>query len=151
MSLLAWWHAAAVEAAAPPPQPAGPTHSFSMVVDNRGRGYNAVGGFGSIQAGSTATYTGNGKSLTVIHCRNVGGALNFSVSGAATGEAGRADFPARIVLTKTTGAEVERTATPGSAAPRAVTGGVRYDYTVTGSLGDVIVRNQTVRVDLYYA
>lgn len=138
-------------AAAPtPPDPAAPDHSFIMRVDSRGRGYNAVAGFGSIQAGSTANYMANGKSLTVIHCRRVGSELNFSLRGAAAGAAGRADFPSMIVLTKITGGEVEITVTPSPDAPYAISGGVRQDYTTDARLQDVIVRTQNVRVDLYY-
>ena len=122
----------------------------AIVVGGRGnsRGYNGIGGGGQIASGSTATYsTPAGKSVTVIHCRNVSSILNFAL---ARGNA-NADFPTRIVLTKTTGGTVTRTATPRAAAPRTVSGGFRKDYDVAGGrIQDVLVNNQTVRVELFY-
>ena len=81
--------------------PSGPTHTFSITVGGRGstRGYNAIAGWGSLATGSTATYTANGKSLTVIHARRLNNDFVFGLSGAA---AVAADFPSRIVATKTT-------------------------------------------------
>ena len=131
-----------------------PTHTFTITVGQSGgsagasRGYNAPAGFGSIQTGSSAQYdTPGGKSVTVIHCRRVNGNLNFALSGAADVAA---DFPTRIVATKTTGGEVQRSFTP-TGNRRSVAGGVRQDYAPeSGSPTDVFINNQTVRIDLYY-
>lgn len=127
--------------------PAGPTHTFSILAGSGG--YNAPSGFGSIAGGTSASYrTPGGKNVTVIHCRRVGSELNFALSGAAQQAA---DFPVRIVATKTTGGTVERTFEPQAGSLRPVTGGFRQDYDPTsGAVGDVFVDGQTIRVDLYY-
>ena len=134
-----------------------PLHTFLMTVGQSGgaagasRGYNQPAGFGAIQAGSTATYTTplpGHKSVTVIHCRRVNGNINFALSGAANAAA---DFPTRIVATKTTGGQVVRSFTP-TGGRRSVSGGIRQDYAPeAGSPTDVFINNQTVKVDLFYA
>ena len=131
----------------------GPPHSFVIAVGQSGnsagasRGYNAPGGFGSIAAGSSAAYnTPVGKWVTVIHARRVGTNMNFSLAGAADA----ADFPTRVVATKTTGGVVERAFTP-TGARRTVTGGTRQDYAPeSGSPVDVFVNGASVRLDLHY-
>ena len=136
--------------AAPGPTPARPTHTFSIVASAGGSvGYNGIGGGGSIASGSSAAYTTpGGKNVTVIHCRSVRSELNFALRGAAMDAA---DFPTRIVATKTTGGEVERTFTPQAGSLRPVTSGFRQDYDPTsGAVGDVFVANQTIRVELFY-
>ena len=134
-------------------EPPTPAHSFSIRAGGRGntRGYNQPGNFGSIAAGSSASYdTPGGKSVTVIHARRLrGDELVFALSGAAQLAA---DFPSRIVATKTTGATATVTCVPHDPDQiSAVSGGVRRDYDVeSGSLTDVFASNQTVRIDLYY-
>ena len=136
-----------------PPAPAAPTHSFSITVGGRGttRGYNRPGNFGAIVAGSTADYqTPGGKDVSVIHARRLGAdELVFALSGAAQDAA---DFPGRIVATKTTGDEAVVECVPKNPEDmRAVQGGVRRDYGVdSGLLTDVFAANQTVRIDLFY-
>ena len=134
------------------PAPAAPTHTFTFNVGNGG--YNGPLSRGSIAAGSTFSYdTPGGVSVTVIHCRNVRGELNFALSGATTG-AGRTatEFPIRIVATKQTGGEVTITLTPQAGSLRDISGGVRQDYEPeSGAVGDVWVNGQTVQVQLYYS
>ena len=134
-----------------PAPAAAPTHTYSIVAGGSGAsiGYNGVAGIGSIAAGSTAAYdTPGGKSVTVIHTRNVRSELNFALSGAAN-EAG--DFPTRIVATKTTGGEVSRTLTPQAGSRRPVTGGIRQDYDPqNGAITDVFVSGQTIQIQLFY-
>ena len=130
----------------PEPAPSGPYHSFVMNVGNRG--YNAVLGRGSITSGSAGYSTPAGTAVTVIHCRAVGSNINFSL-GAGTSYAA-SEFPSRIVATKTTGGEVELEFTP-TGNPFAISGGTRLNYAPTsGSVGDVFVNGQTVKIDLYY-
>ena len=133
-----------------PPAPSGPYHSFVINVGNNG--YNSVLGRGSVISGSASYDEPGGRTVTVIHCRNVRGEVNFALSGATSG-AGRtaAEFPSRIVATKTTGGEVSITLTPQSGSLRDISGGVRQDYDPeSGSVGDVWVNGQTVTIDLYY-
>ena len=136
-----------------PPAPAAPLHTFSIRVGGRGstRGYNAPGNFGSIEAESSANYrTLGGKDVSVIHARRLGNEeLVFGLRGAA---AVAADFPREIVATKTTGGESVVACVPKVPDDiAAVAGGVRRDYRVSaGSLTDVFIQNQTVRVELFY-
>ena len=85
--------------------------------------------------------------MTVIHARSVRDELNFSLGSTATSVA---DFPTRIVATKTTGGVVSRTFTPQSGSYQPVTGGSRQDYDAeSGSAADVFVNNATIRLELY--
>lgn len=130
------------------PAPTGPTHTFSFNIQNNG--YNGPLGRGRIADGSSFSFnTPGGKSVTVQHCRAVGSGINFTLSGAATD---LADFPTRIVVTKTSGGEVERTFEPrANLAPRTISAGVRLDYDPTsGANTDVFQNNQDVTVQLYY-
>ena len=130
-----------------PPEPTGPTHTATIVAVSGG--YNGVNGNGSID---TATYsTPAGKSVTIIHCRNVRGELNFALQ--ASPQPVEVDFPTRIVATKLTGGEVEITLGPQAGSLRPISDGayMRMDYDpVRGAVGDVFVNGQTIRVDLYY-
>ena len=128
-----------------------PWHSFTITSGGSGSpGYNALAPYGSIQAGSTATYDTPGeKSVTVIHARRVGTEVNFALSGAA---AEAADFPERIVVTKLTNGEVVREFTVQDGSLRPIDGGVRQNYDpVSGNASDVLVTVQTIRFDLFYA
>ena len=140
-----WTVAYTTTAAAP--MPTLPTHTYSIVAGGAGSvGYNAIAGIGSIAAGSTATYTTpGGKSVTVIHTRNVGAEVNFGLSGAADDAA---DFPMRIRVTRGT---VVREFTPQAGSRRAIQGGIRQDYDpVAGTTTDVFVSGQTLQVELFY-
>ena len=137
------------DAPAPPPS-SGPYHSFVINVGNNG--YNGPLSRGSVTSGTASYDEPGGRTVTVIHCRNVRGELNFALSGATAG-AGRsaAEFPSRIVATKTTGGEVSISLTPQAGSLRDISGGVRQDYDPeSGSVGDVFVNGQTVTIDLYY-
>ena len=128
-----------------------PTHTVEFSIGNGG--YNGPLGRGSVAAGSTFSYdTPAGLSVTIRHFRNVRGEVNFALSGATTGaDADPNEFPSRIVVTKLTGGEVERTFTPQADSLRDIQGGVRQDYgPVSGATGDVFVNGQTVRAQLYY-
>lgn len=122
-----------------------PTHTFEITTGNNG--YNSALGRGTIDVGTFNTP--KAKRATVIHCRRVSNELNFALGGVANEDA---DFPARIVATKLTGGVVTRTFTKqGGASRRAINGGVRQDYDPSsGSVSDVFVNGQTVRVELYY-
>ena len=131
---------------ATPPAPSGPYHSFIMNVGNGG--LNTVLGRGSITGGSGSYSTPGGTAVSVVHCRAVGSNINFSLGPGTS--LGSAEFPSRIVVTKTTGGEVERTFNP-TGNPFAISGATRQNYAPTsGAVGDVFVNGQTVRVDLYY-
>ena len=128
------------------PPVASPTHTATIGVGTGG--YNGVLGVGSIDS---PTYdTPGGKSVTIVHCRAVGAGINFALSGAAAGAL--ADFPTRIVVTKTTGGRVERTFVPRTGTtPRSIPGAIRLDYDPTsGAVGDVFVNDQTIEVQLFY-
>ena len=140
------------DAPAPPPS-SGPYHSFIINVGNGG--YNAVLGRGSVSSGSASYDEPGGRTVTVVHCRNVRGELNFALSGATSGTGRKAsEFPSRIVATKTTGGEASITLTPQGESLRDISGAVRQDYDpATGesnAVGDVFVNGQTVTIDLYY-
>ena len=140
-----------VSGAAPGPGPAPdrPTHTFSILAGGSGSvGYNAPGGFGSIATGSTATYdTPGGKSVTVVHARNVSNEVNFALQGAAQVAA---DFPTRIVATRGTNS-VTLTVQAGSLRPISNGRFIRQDYDpMTGTISSVFVTGQTIRFDLYY-
>lgn len=134
------------EAAAPAPP--SPLHSFTMNVGNGG--YNGPLGRGSVDPASYDEP--GGRTVTIIHCRNVRGELNFALSGATSGTGRTAsEFPTRIVATKTTGGRVTITLTPQAGSLRDISGGVRQDYDpVSGNVADVWVNGQTVTVQLYY-
>ena len=139
--------------AKPAPTPAGPLHTFSIDVGNGG--YNAVLGRGSVTDGTASYDEPGGRTVTVVHCRNVRGELNFALSGATSG-AGRtaSEFPTRIVATKTTGGRVELTLTPQADSLRDISGAVRQDYDPasgeSNTVGQVWVNNQTVVIQLFY-
>ena len=148
--MLARQEAFFFEEAAPPPPPT-PTHTLEFTLGNGG--YNGPLGRGGIVTGSTFSYdTPDGLSVTIIHFRAVRSEVNFALSGATSG-AGRsaAEFPTRLVVTKTTGGTVTRTFTPQAGSLRDISGGVRQDYDpVSGATGDVFVNGQTVRAEIWY-
>lgn len=132
-----------------PPEPTGPTHTLQLNIGNGG--YNQPLGRGSVTSGSATYSTPGGKSVTIIHCRNVRGELNYALQGSPQPVA--VDFPTRIVATKLTGGEVEITLGPQAGSLRPISDGayMRQDYDpVRGAVGDVFVNGQTVRLDLYY-
>ena len=134
-----------------PPTPAGPTHTFTMNVGNGG--YNGPLGRGGIVSGSSFSYdTPGGLSVTIIHCRNVRGELNFALSGATSG-AGRsaAEFPTRIVGTR---GIATVSLVPQVNSLRDISGGVRQDYDPasgeSGTVAGVWANGQDIVVQLYY-
>ena len=129
--------------AAPPPPPR-PRHTF-RVTSTTQRGYNRPGRSGSLTDGAaTGVYaTPDGTSVTIWHCRVVGSALNFALSGAVA----LAQFPARIVVLADTRV-VGAFSRPGSV--RSIGDATRGDYALaSGNLDDVFVNGSTFVVQLW--
>ena len=134
---------------------AAPTHTFTFQATggrSNTQGWSVPNGWGTAVGGSTNVYdTPGGKTVTIVHCRSVtnNNEINFALTGAAN-EA--ADFPTRLVVTKTTGGTVTREFTVQPSSRRVIGGPVRQDYeSDTGNVADIFVNNQTIQVEIYYS
>ena len=141
---------------AAPPAPVGPTlvHTFNFVVGGTGsRGYNAPGSFGSVAAGSSASYdTPAGTTVTIQQLRELRGDLIFVISGSGVTTSSTNEFPSRV--------ELERAGTtitfapPSSFSLRTAGGGIREELETTATSDQIralMAAGTTVTARIYYS
>ena len=132
-----------------PDPPETPTHTFDFVSGQSGSTIGLNTNFGSIRAGSTATYTTpTGRSVTVVMLRTLNGALVLTLTG-TTGASDTASFPTRIEVERQGETAVFTTPSPDNI--RAISAGIRRDYTrESGNLATVFSNGFPSTARLYY-